>query len=203
LKKLRTELKKRKAQQMVRRLIPELVQEMLVSADDDDYGSPSDVIPQLLEFMPENPRTRHVLLCRLLVAVIKHGDDDNADLARTLLLMDESNATQALPGMWGLQHLACRYGRLKTLRLLLSFGLSPTSRVVINGLPHEPLDIAKKFSSEIVPQLKKLLESTTAVARAVHLDQDLLPMLQSCVAESFLGRKRVDLSLAFQSSDAG
>jgi ankyrin repeat protein len=164
LEALRAE-KKRKAPRIVRKLMPELVQEMLVSAGDDDCGSPADVMPLLLEFLPQNDETRHVLLSRMLIAVVQHGGDDNGELARSLLLLDESNATEALPGMWGLQHLACKYGRLKTLRVLVAFGLSPLSRVDINRVPHTPLDIAKEFSPGIVSRVEDLLKGIEALMR--------------------------------------
>ncbi|KAK0702814.1 hypothetical protein B0H67DRAFT_392435 [Lasiosphaeris hirsuta] len=50
----------------------------------------------------------------MLVAIIKHGGDDDGQLTRRLLF-DESNVKQAYCfAGWGLQqHLCCRYGRLK------------------------------------------------------------------------------------------
>ncbi|KAM6523071.1 hypothetical protein FSOLCH5_003691 [Fusarium solani] len=100
----------KKAYRIIKRLLPELVPEILVCADDTEHGSPADVIPLLLEFLPENGRTRHISLFHMLVAVIKHGGDDDGQLTRRLLLLDESNATQAITGNWGLQHLCCRWG---------------------------------------------------------------------------------------------
>lgn len=74
---LRSAAGNNKSRRIVQRLMPDLVFDMLVGADDRDRGSPADVIPLLREFLPENKRTRQVVLFHKLLAIIRHGDDDN------------------------------------------------------------------------------------------------------------------------------
>ncbi|KAF5235593.1 hypothetical protein FAUST_6961 [Fusarium austroamericanum] len=105
---LHTSLGEKKASRIIKRLMPEMVPEILVGADDSDRGSPADIIPSLLDFLPENEETRHLLLFHMLVAIIKHGGDDDGDLTRRLLHLDDSNVSQMIPENWGFQGLCCR-----------------------------------------------------------------------------------------------
>ncbi|KAM0540432.1 hypothetical protein ACHAPJ_013603 [Fusarium lateritium] len=105
---LRTTMGEKKASRVIKRLMPEMVPEILVSADDLDRGSPADVIPLLLDFLPENDETRHLVLFEMLIAIIKHGGDDDGQLTRRLLQLDDSNVGQELPGRWGFSGLCCR-----------------------------------------------------------------------------------------------
>jgi hypothetical protein len=188
----------KKARRIVQRLMPELVPEMLVSANDSDRGSPADMIPLLLDFLPENERTRHVVLFHMLLAVIKHGGDDDGHLTRRLLLLDEGNVTQALRGSWGLQHLCCKYNRLKQLRVFLGFGLSPYSRVDIDGVPHQPLDVAKRFSPKMVGPLERLIESMSILGNLCRQDRTIFPLLRKAVGTEHFEREIIDLSAAFK-----
>jgi ankyrin repeat protein len=195
---LRKAMGEAKAQRIVQRLMPELVPEMLVSADDSDRGSLTDLIPLLLEFLPKNARTRNVMLFHMLLAAIKYGGDDDGHLTRQLLLLDESNVTQVSRGNWGLQHLCCKYGRLKQLRVFLAFGLSPYSRVDIDGVSHQPLDVAKMFSPEMVGPLETLIKNMSILGNLCRSDRTISPLLRSAVGMAHSEREIVDLSVAFK-----
>jgi hypothetical protein len=86
-----------------------------------------------------------VLLFNMLVSIIKHGGDNGAQLARRLLGLDESNATQAIFGTWGLQHLCCLV------------------KVTIDEVPRDPLDIAKHFSPPIASLVEDLIIGAVAL----------------------------------------
>ncbi|OBT40888.1 hypothetical protein VE00_08798 [Pseudogymnoascus sp. WSF 3629] len=168
----------KKAYRIVKRLLPELVPEILVNADDSDRGSPADVIPLLLDFLPENGRTRHVALFQMLLAVIKHGEDEDGSLTRRLLLLDESNVTQAIPGNWGLQHLCCRYGRSRQLRVLLGLGLSPFSRMELDGVTCISEDVVKQFSPQMLPRFESMIEEMRIIGDMCREDTTVFPMLR-------------------------
>ncbi|KAH8699371.1 ankyrin repeat-containing domain protein [Phaeosphaeriaceae sp. PMI808] len=192
----------KKASRIIKRLMPELVPEILVCSGDFDRGSPADVIPLLLDYLPENPRTRHTVLFFMVVAVIKHGGDDDGQLNRRLLLLDESNVSQALHGNWGLQHLCCRYGRLKQLRVFLGLGLSPLSRVVIDGVTSTPKNVAEKFSPDMVPHIERILEGVGVLGGICRKDPDVFPMLRRVLGPEHFAREVVDLSEAFKQQDS-
>ncbi|GAB1315469.1 hypothetical protein MFIFM68171_05679 [Madurella fahalii] len=187
-----------KTRRLIKRMLPELVPEMLVSADDADRGSPADVIPLLLDFLPENGQTRHIALFYMLLAVIKHGGDDEGHLTRRLLLLDESNVTQAIPGNWGLQHLCCRYGRVKQLRVFLGLGLSPFSRSVIDGETCTPQDVARKFSPGMVALFESLIEGMHVLGGVCRRDRTIFPLLRKVLGPEHFERVVVDLSDAFK-----
>jgi ankyrin repeat protein len=198
LRALQGAMGEKKARRIVQRLMPELVSEILVSADDSDWGSPADVIPLLLDFLPENARTRHVALFHMLLSLIKHGGDDDGDLTRRLLLLDESNTTQGFSEKWGLQHLCCKYGRPKQLRVLLGLGLSPFRRVDIDGVSHQPVDVAKRFSPKMVGQLESVIETTSILGNLCRRDRTIFPLLRSAVGMEHFKREIIDLSAVFK-----
>lgn len=185
------------AHRIIKRLLPELVSEILVCADDTDRGSPADVIPLLLDFLPENGRTRHIALFHMLLAVIKHSGDDG-QLTRRLLLLDESNVTQAIPGNWGMQHLCCRYGKLKQLRVFLGLGLLPFSRSVIDGVTCTSEGVARKFSPRMLPQFESLIEGAHVLGRMCRRDPTVFPMLRRVLTAGHFAREIVDLSDPFK-----
>ncbi|CAG1973261.1 unnamed protein product [Fusarium graminearum] len=158
---LHTSLGEKKASRIIKRLMPEMVPEILVSADGSDRGSPADVIPPLLDFLPENEETRHLLLFHMLVAIIKHGEDDDGHLTRRLLRLDDSNVSQKLPGDWGFQGLCCRYGRLKQLRVFLGRGLNPWGKSMVDGVMYTTGDVVKQFSPKMSTSFQ-LLRVTNA-----------------------------------------
>ncbi|KAF9767613.1 hypothetical protein IL306_015195 [Fusarium sp. DS 682] len=198
IKAIRAAAGEEKACRIIKRLLPEMVPEILVCADDTDRGSPADVIPLLLDFLPDNGQTRHTALFHMLLAVIKHGGDDDGHVTRRLLLLDESNVTQAIPGNWGLQHLCCRYGRLKQLRVLLGLGLSPWSRSVIDGETCTPENVASKFSPGMLPQFMSLLEGAHVLGNICHQDPTVFPMLRRALGTEHLAREVNDLSDVFK-----
>jgi hypothetical protein len=53
--------------------MPEPVPQMVIDASGSNYGSPADVIPYLLEDLPKNLKTQHLVLFYLLVSIIKCG----------------------------------------------------------------------------------------------------------------------------------
>jgi ankyrin repeat protein len=194
LRALQGAMGEKKARRIVQRLMPELVPEILVSAD----GSPADVIPLLLEFLPENARTRHVALFHMLLSIIKHGGDDDGDLTRRLLLLDESNTTQGFREKWGLHHLCCKYGRLRQLRVLLGLGLSPFSRINIDGVSHQLVDVAKMFSPKMVGQLETMIETRSILRDLCRRDRTIFPLLRNAMGMEHFKREIVDLSAAFK-----
>jgi ankyrin repeat protein len=198
LRALKGAVGKKKARRIAQRLMPELMPEILVSADDSDRGSPADVIPLLLDFLPENGRTRHIALFHMLLCIIKHGGDDDGDLTRRILLLDESNVIQTLREKWGLQHLCCKYSRLKQLRVLLGLGMSPVRRIDIDGVSHQPVDIAKRFSPKIVGQFESLIETMSILMDLCHRDRTIFPLLRSAVGMKHFEREIIDLSAAFE-----
>ncbi|KAE8446529.1 hypothetical protein EG329_011861 [Mollisiaceae sp. DMI_Dod_QoI] len=191
----------KKARRIVQRLMPELVSEILVSADDSDRGSPADVIPLLLDFLPENARTRHLALFHMLLSIIKHGGDDDGNLTRRILLLDESNAIQGLGEKWGLHHLCCKYGRLKQLMVLLGLGLSPLSRADIDGVSHQLVDVAKRFSPEMVGQIESLIETMSIIGGLCRSDRTIFPLLRNAIGVEYFKRKIIDLSAAFKQEE--
>jgi len=198
LERLRAAVGEKKASRIVKRLVPKLVPEILTSADDFDRGSPADVVPFLLDYLPENPKSRSLTLLLMLVAVIKHGGDDEGHLTRRLLLLDESNSTTKLPGGWGLQHLCCRYGRLKQLRVLLGLGVPPRTEVVIDKVTHSLTTIAKLFSPKLLPQVEKILEGMSVVGRICWQDPKVYPMIRRVIGEEYFEREVIDLSDAWK-----
>ncbi|KAH7120559.1 hypothetical protein EDB81DRAFT_766614 [Dactylonectria macrodidyma] len=184
----------KKAQRIIQRLIPKLVSDMLVSADDHDRRSPADVIPLLQDFLLENWQMRHIVLFHLILAIIRHGGDDSGHLTRRLLLLDESNVTQAVGDNWGLQHLCCKYGRFKQLRVVLGLGLSPFTSVNIDGVPYEPLDVAKRFSPNIVDQFQTLIEFMPILRNLCRHHPAVFPLLRSAVGTKHFERDVIYLS---------
>lgn len=170
-----------KTRKIVARLMPELVAALLSTADEENGGALADTLRLLLNFLPKSKETRHMLIFHMLIAIIKHGGDDDAELARTLLLLDDDSVSQALPGMWGLLHLACKYGRIKTVRVLVSLGASFVSSVEIDGTVYAPLDIAEKYSPSITGTIDGLIHGAGVLLKAIENDQELLPLIRSLV----------------------
>lgn len=199
---MRAAVGEKKTSRIIKRLMPELVPEIFVCSGDFDRGSPADVIPLLLDYLPENPRTRHTVLFFMIVAVIKHGGDDDGQLTRRLLLLDESNVTQALRGNWGLQHLCFRYGRTKQLRVFLGLGLSPFSRVVIDGVTRTPKSVAEKFAPDMVPHIERIFEGMDVLGDMCRADPGVFPMLRKVLGPEHFAREVVDLSGVFEEQDS-
>lgn len=91
----------------------------------------------------------------MLVSIITHGGDDDGRLTRRFLLVGEINVDQVLQRVWGLHHLCYRHGRRKRLRVFLGFGLSPVSRVTIDGVIRTVKGVAEKFLPDIAPNVEK------------------------------------------------
>lgn len=193
LELLRAAVGEKKASRIVKRLVPKLVPEILTGADDFDRGSPADVVALLLDYLPENPQTRSLTLFFMLVAVIKHGGDDEGHLTRRLLLLDESNVTAGLPGGWGLHHLCCRHGRLKQLRVFLGLGVPPKTEVVIDGITHSLKTIAKQFSPKLLPHVERVLEEMNVVGRICRQDSRIYPMMRRVIGPEYFTREIIDL----------
>lgn len=155
---MRAAVGEKKTSRIVKRLMPELVPRYW-SARAISTADPRPMLsPLLLEYLPGNPRTRHTVLFFMIVAVINHGGDDDGHLIRRLLLLDKGNVTQALRRNWGLQRLCCRYGRIRQFRVLLGMGLSPFSRVVVDGVTRTPKTVAENFAPDMVPHIDRILE---------------------------------------------
>ncbi|OBS16017.1 hypothetical protein FPOA_13220 [Fusarium poae] len=150
---------------------------LVVSADDSDRGSPADVITPLLDFLPENKETRHVLLFHMLLAIIKHGGDDDGYLTRRLLLLDDSNVSQEIPRDWGFQGLCCRYGRLKQLRVFLGRGLNPWGKSMVDGVMCTTEHIVKQFSPDMLESFQRITDDADVLRSVCIKDPSILPML--------------------------
>ncbi|KAM0489968.1 hypothetical protein ACHAP8_012031 [Fusarium lateritium] len=174
---LHAKMGEKKAARIIKRLMPEMVPEILVSADDSDQGSPADIIPSLLDFLPENKETRHLLLFHMLIAIIKHGGDDDENLTRRLLLLDDSNVAQEIPKNWGFQSLCCRYGRLKQLRVFLGRGLNPWGSSMVDGVMCTAEDIVKQFSPDMLESFQRLTDGSDVLRSVCIKDPSILPML--------------------------
>ncbi|CEI67967.1 hypothetical protein FVEN_g7760 [Fusarium venenatum] len=174
---LHAKVGEKKASRIIRRLMPEMVPEILVSADDLDRGSPADIIPSLLDFLPENKETGHLLLFHMLLVIIKHGGDDDGHLTRRLLLLDDSNVAQEIPKNWGFQGLCCRYGRLKQLRVFLGRGLNPWGRFMVDGVMCTTEDIVKQFSPDMLKSFQRLTDGLDVLRSVCIKDPSILPML--------------------------
>lgn len=175
---LRTTMGEKKASRIIKRLMPEMIPEILVSADDSDRGSPADMIPILLEFLPENEETRHLVLFQMLIAIIKHGGDDDGQLTRCLLQLDDSNVGQEIPGRWGFSSLCCRYGRLQQLRVFLGRGLDPRGKSMIDGVVCTNEDIVRKFAPEMLKSFQSLVDGADILHDVCRRDPLVLPMLR-------------------------
>ncbi|OBS20336.1 hypothetical protein FPOA_06708 [Fusarium poae] len=177
IQSLRSKVGQNKTTRIIKRLMPEMVPEIVVSADDSDRGSPADVIPPLLDFLPENKKTRHLLLFHMLLVIIKHGGDDDGNLTRRLLLLDDSNVSQEIPRDWGFQGLCCRYGRLKQLRVFLGRGLNPWGRSMVDGVMCTTEDIVKQFSPDMLGSFQRITDGADMLRSVCIKDPSILPML--------------------------
>jgi len=76
--------------------------------------------------------------------------------------------------------------------------MSPVRRIDIDGVSHQPVDIAKRFSPKIVGQFESLIETMSILGDLCHRDRTIFPLLRSAVGMKYFEREIIDLSAAFE-----
>jgi hypothetical protein len=153
---MESELGQKKARNVIRKMYPELVADLLT-----DPESTVSVCSLLVPYLPKNSDVQYMLAYHLLMSCIKHSD--NTELVESLLKVHPVIARQVTPGGWRPLHSACKHGRSATVKILLRHGAEADEEALASK--QTPLDLARKYAPD--SGIAEMIERYEAVRRAV------------------------------------